>query len=265
MLPFRSRDPEDAKIRVPTLSFLIKHPTNGEKLVFDLGLRRDWENYPPPVSGRIEQFFGPLISIPDVPESLQRGGLTTDDINDVVISHVHWDHIGNPDLFKKSNFIVGHGSKNVLTNGAPLNDKSAFNKDLLPHDGRTKELPPLSDDKWQDIGPFKGIDHYGDGSVYLLDAPGHLPGHANLLARMGPSSWLYLAGDACHDRRLLTGEKEFAVRTDAQGNTTSAHSNIEQARQTLKNINALEELAKKNGQILKVILAHDYNWFQENE
>ena len=27
-------------------------------------------------------------------------------------------------------------------------------------------------DKWVDVGAFKGLDYFGDGSLYLLDTPG---------------------------------------------------------------------------------------------
>jgi hypothetical protein len=29
------------------------------------------------------------------------------------------------------------------------------------------------------------VDYFGDGSVFIVDAPGHLFGHVNLLARVG--------------------------------------------------------------------------------
>lgn len=40
--------------------------------------------------------------------------------------------------------------------------------------------------------------HIGDGSLYLLDTPGHWPGHICALARTTPDTFLFLGGDICH-------------------------------------------------------------------
>ncbi len=39
-------------------------------------------------------------------KALQDNGLTCDDITDVVISHLHFDHVGNLPLFHKANFYL---------------------------------------------------------------------------------------------------------------------------------------------------------------
>jgi hypothetical protein len=57
------------------------------------------------------------------------------------------------------------------------------------------------------------MDLFGYGSLYIVNAPGHLPGHLNLLCRTGDRNFVYLAGDSCHDPRLLTGELEIAEWT----------------------------------------------------
>lgn len=48
------------------------------------------------------------------------------------------------------------------------------------------------------IGPFPATDFYGDGSLYLLDTPGHWPGHICALARTTPDTFVFLGGDICH-------------------------------------------------------------------
>lgn len=48
------------------------------------------------------------------------------------------------------------------------------------------------------IGPFPAKDFYGDGSLYLLDTPGHWPGHLCALARTTPDTFVFLGGDICH-------------------------------------------------------------------
>lgn len=61
------------------------------------------------------------------------------------------------------------------------------------------------------------MDLFPDGSLLLVDAPGYLPGYLNLLSRVSGNlpQYIYLAGDAFHDRRILTGEREVVEWVDA--------------------------------------------------
>lgn len=83
--------PREARKTVPSLAFLIqhKHPNSGKvtRIVFDLGLRRDIERYSTPIQKHTET-RQPLTTYPDVVQNLARGGLTPDDIDYVVYSHV---------------------------------------------------------------------------------------------------------------------------------------------------------------------------------
>ena len=55
------------------------------------------------------------------------------------------------------------------------------------------------------IGSFDAFDFFGDGSFYLLDAPGHAPGHLCGLARTtaSPASFVFMGADACHHPGVL--------------------------------------------------------------
>jgi glyoxylase-like metal-dependent hydrolase (beta-lactamase superfamily II) len=278
-------DPEK-RATVPSLSFLIQHPS-GEgkvtKLVFDLGLKRDLSKYPPAQQAHIAN-RQPTILHPDCADSLRTGGLDpAKDIDIVILSHVHWDHEGTPDDFSNSEFVVGSGTLHLLANGAPPHyPKDIFNPDLLPKD-RTKELPPTSGDSstaaksqthhaWKPFAGFPNtVDFFGDGSVYVVDSPGHLFGHVNLLARLSHTKWVYLGGDCCHDPRILTGEKGIALYDDGHGGLRSVHVDTEQARQTLSKIGPL---LKKPCPVIQgdgsepveveVIVAHDKGWREKN-
>lgn len=107
-------------------------------------------------------------------------------------------------------------------------------------------------------------DLMGDGSIYVVDAPGHLPGHINLLARVAERRWIYLVGDACHDPRLLTGEKEIAEWTDAEGNFCCIHTDKKQAEATLARIRGLQAASVESGIHVEVILAHGMDWVDAN-
>lgn len=106
------------------------------------------------------------------------------------------------------------------------------------------------------------INVFGDSSLYIVDAPGHLQGHINLLARTGPKKWIYLAGDICHDRRLLTRELAIAEWKSDHGVTCCIHTDRSKAEQTLA---AVRDLEVQYGDEVEVILAHDDEWYEKAE
>jgi glyoxylase-like metal-dependent hydrolase (beta-lactamase superfamily II) len=191
----------------------------------------------------------------------------------VVLSHVHYDHHGDPEDFPRSVFVVGPGARGVLRDGLPgSGSHQHFQRDLLPA-GRTVEVVRTksaeagggegeqSVGRWEPLGPFPAAwDVFGDGAVYLLNMPGHLPGHVNLLCRVGPERWVCLAGDTFHDRRLLTGEKEIGMWDDGEGHRLCIHLDPELA---VKSIERLRELDKMGN--VKIVAAHDVGWWEDNK
>lgn len=219
---------------------------------------------------------------PDVSDSLRGGGSSPSEIDTVVLSHVHWDHVGTPPDFCNAEFVVGSGTLDLLANGGgPLYPAALFNADELPVD-RTRELPPVREaerDKaserqtehvWKPMAGFPAVvDFYGDGSVFIVDAPGHLTGHVNLLARVAERKWVYLGGDCCHDKRILSGEKGIAMYDDGCGGRRSVHADTDEAARTIERIGALlrEGNVKEEGGAkvdIEVIVAHDGVWREGN-
>jgi glyoxylase-like metal-dependent hydrolase (beta-lactamase superfamily II) len=252
---------------VPTLSFLVAHDDNhGQRtnILFDLGLRRNVEDYIEPVRKHI-QYRQPMKTLPDVRQSLVDGGVNTSDIAHVIISHVHWDHTGTPADYPQAQFWVGSGALEVLKNGLGSHMSHSHFESELFSGLNVKEFPkppPEGErgDGWEKLGKFWVYDFKGDGSVLVVDAPGHLPGHVNLLARLAPKRWIYLVGDACHERRLLTGEKEIAEWRDSEGRLCCIHADKKAAEATLARIRDLQAAAEQSGFELEVILAHGMDW-----
>ena len=54
---------------------------------------------------------------------------------------------------------------------------------------------------WQPFGPFeKALDLLGDGSLWVIEAPGHMVGNLAAAARLANGEWVAMASDCCHSR-----------------------------------------------------------------
>ena len=84
-------DTEPETVSCPSLAFSLRHSKSGFQIVFDLGTRRDFEGYPPATQKRIKDLcFSPTVK-QNVAESLEKGGVAPDEVDAVIISHLHWD------------------------------------------------------------------------------------------------------------------------------------------------------------------------------
>lgn len=286
-------DDESSSKTVPSLSFLIVHtdPENGDitRLVFDLGVRRVLKDYPKAIYDHVST-RSPISGQPDVVESLTAGGLMPGQIDGVIFSHLHWDHIGTPSDFQSAAYIVGPGTVRLMNDNSTAGSHNHFEPGVLdpsriielaptktvtitpaiPSDGPGQSLRPhlraLAEQlskAWVKKGPFEHtIDVFGDASVYIVSSPGHIDGHINLLCRTGASSHVYLAGDALHDVRLLTGEKKIATWLDSSMSVCCMHSDRDQAEKTIDSIREAVESPGELGKV-EVVFAHDADWEAE--
>jgi glyoxylase-like metal-dependent hydrolase (beta-lactamase superfamily II) len=71
---------------------------------------------------------------------------------------------------------------------------------LFKHRGRVVREISFKEPNVVKIGHFPAYDYFNDGSMYLLDSPGHCVGHLCALVRTStsPDTFVFMGGDAAH-------------------------------------------------------------------
>ncbi|GKZ89072.1 hypothetical protein AnigIFM59636_010787 [Aspergillus niger] len=185
-------------LNMPCYSFLIENRNNNEKVLFDLGLRKDWkEKLPPAILNQIESSKAVLEIEHDVADQLRADGIPLESISAIIWSHHHIDHTGDPSRFPPSTkLVVGPGFKSHSRTfpGYPSNTDSLVTDDAFI--GR--DLVELDFTDSIEIGGFLAIDFFEDGSLYLLRSNGHTDDHISALARTSENRFVFLGGDIAH-------------------------------------------------------------------
>lgn len=134
----------------------------------------------------------------DIADRLNEASVPLSSIDSIIWSHHHVDHIGDPSLFPKTtSLIVGPTFKSNPQTfpGYPLNPNALVTQDAF--DGR--EVIELDfEAKSLEVGGYKAIDLFDDGSFYLLQASGHTHDHICALARTSEDKFIFMGGDAAH-------------------------------------------------------------------
>jgi glyoxylase-like metal-dependent hydrolase (beta-lactamase superfamily II) len=164
----------DLKTQFVFSCYLIKH--GNQYLLWDTGHSMTAPNVAPKTS---------------VVAQLAQLGVKPEQINYVGISHYHADHTGQVASFPQSMLLIGTGDWNAITAPKPAAGVNAppF-ANWISGGGKVEPLP---NDK----------DVFGDGTVIILNTPGHTPGHHSLLVKLNNRSFL-ITGDLVHFQENYT-------------------------------------------------------------
>lgn len=115
----------------------------------------------------------------------------------MIVTDTHFDHTGDPSTFPSTTaLIVGPNFTSTFVPAYPANPTSPIRES----DYAGRELREIIFNQGIVIGDFKAFDYFGDGSFYLLDAPGHAVAHLCGLGRVTskPNTYIFMGADAAH-------------------------------------------------------------------
>lgn len=167
------------KMRIVASCYLIRH--GDQYMLWDTGLPAATKGAPV----NDTDVFSPTLTR-TLPEQLADLGVRPADIAIIGISHDHFDHMGQMASFPQAKLLVGAGDWAAITASPP---PFGVNPALAaPWVSGGSKVDPVSGDR----------DVFGDGSVTMIDLPGHTPGHHALLVRLAGRGTVLLSGDVAH-------------------------------------------------------------------
>lgn len=202
--------------------YLVRHPQGD--LMWDAGLPDSINSAPDGVTDGVFKMTVPKT----LQGQLERIGAPPAAIEFFSISHSHFDHVGNANLFKDATFIVHEKELAHMFRPEARQDAQAFSgySDL-----EAAKKATFSD----------SYDVFGDGKVIIAAMPGHTPGHAVLLVNLEHSGPILLTGDLYHLSPAREKKTIPVFNTDAT--------------ETLASMEKFEQLARDSS--ARVIIQHE--------
>jgi N-acyl homoserine lactone hydrolase len=166
---------------------LIRHAHGN--VLFDTGCHPSVAEQGEARWGGLARLMTPIMQPGDnVVNALSGIGLSCDDIDVVVCSHLHPDHCGCNTFFKRATFIIHR--KEVEAARAPGAQAQGYLAAEWDEDAPTDII-----DGERDV--------FGDGRVVLVPLSGHTPGTTGALIRLDKSGEFLLASDTVSFRSTL--------------------------------------------------------------
>lgn len=177
------RHDERAWGQVPTHAVLIEHPEG--RILWDTGVPRNWDEHWAPTG--FDQFF-PVLNDPRgntgfLDSSLAQLELTPEDIDLLVLSHLHFDHAANARMFD-------NGKTKIVTSQAELDGVAGIT-------GYNQGAHIPDDYKGIDIGGIKGDEEIMPG-VSVIQTPGHTWGTMSLKVELPNDGTKIFTSDAVY-------------------------------------------------------------------
>lgn len=175
--------------------YLVKHEKG--LLLWDGGLPKSVADVDGPVVGE-----GSTTNYERwIVDQLADMGIAPADVTHAAYSHLHFDHAGAANAFASSEVIMQQSEWD-----AAFGETAAFVDTSLFEGLKGANINFIDGD----------YDVFGDGTVQLIYAPGHTPGHQTLLVSLENSGRILLSGDLYHTRanRDLRRVPTFNVDAD---------------------------------------------------
>ena len=188
----------------------FEHPVHGPSLI-DTGYSEHFLHATRRLPQRFYRWATPMrlptsTTSRDAAGVLRDAGFDPAGTNQIFISHFHGDHVAGLRCFPEARFIHrGQSLAELRQLSARKQVHQAFLPMLLPEDfdDRSISIPESAFDTID--GSLAGLcvhDYFGDGSLILVDLPGHAVGHTGYLMQTDTGPMFYVV-DATWDVEVM--------------------------------------------------------------
>jgi len=180
----------------PMCMFLIDHPKG--KVLFDTGLNIACATDPYSYYSKeiLDAYVPGMTEDQAAKNAIRTAGCAPEEIDFVVLSHLHFDHTGGIGDFPNAAYIV-HQKELEFAYNPPAYQKAGYlRKDF---DGKGVDWYTLRG------GLEGGFDLFDDDSIRLFLSPGHTPGHMSMRVKLPNTGNVMLAQDSCYNTVNLAG------------------------------------------------------------
>jgi glyoxylase-like metal-dependent hydrolase (beta-lactamase superfamily II) len=212
---YRLTDADVEEVELSVASYLIVHPRG--VLMWDAGAVADHER-----TGAVgteerlvrrdnqERF---VTLAPTLTAQLAAAGYRPADVTHLALSHYHWDHTADANLFAHAQWLVPKAEHDAMFSADPPGGTRPVTYTAL----KTSRTTMVTADEH---------DVFGDGTVVIKQASGHTEGHAVLYVKLLNTGGVLLSGDLYHypAERTLNRLPTFEV---SEAGTQAARAEVE--------------------------------------
>ncbi|KAI0123380.1 beta-lactamase-like protein [Xylariales sp. AK1849] len=244
--------------------FYIYHKATGQRILWDLGISDDRNLYTPFILNYHWPSCNPVGPRRRLVDQLADLDVAAETIDAVIFSHAHWDHCRPPKHeFPNAKIVFGPGTASHCSPGHMLDGDI---RPMVQWDSRffgdksvQTEFFDELEGRWTAWCSFdRAMDYFGDGSLWIMDAPGHMPGNLSACARLASGEQVLLSGDCCHSRDIFIGRRQIANVDMPDGSKFCLHENLDDS---LATIGALREAVDDYG--MHIAMAHDAEFIKQ--
>lgn len=184
---YRLTDADVEEVELSIASFLIVHPRG--VLLWDAGAVPDQERSGPVgFEQRLLRRDGAERFVklaPTLTSQLKAAGYEPNDVTYLALSHYHWDHTADANMFANAQWLVPKVEHDAMFGADPPGATRPETYSALKNARTTLITEP-------------DHDVFGDGTVVIHAAPGHTEGHSVLYVKLEKTGGVVLSGDLYH-------------------------------------------------------------------
>jgi len=177
--PYQLKKEDMATSVMSVPCFLVAHPKGS--LMWDVGAVPD-SGIPAGGTGTLRGYGS---SATRLEPQLAAIGYAPAGITYLALSHFHWDHVGNANMFAQATWLVRKLERDLMFESPPSPRTEPANYGALKNSKAVILTAP-------------DYDVFGDGTVVIKSAPGHSPDHQVLFVKLGKTGPVVLSGDLYH-------------------------------------------------------------------